>query len=134
MVEKDGDEDCKYLIATSEQPLACYHFNEGIHKERFPLRSRPPRRLAVTSPPPVHGGMGAWGHRCGPRLTAHAALREDDSAILTSLEKHLVATLVKILKQGDVADKMVLYATLCMQHVGSLHEGKESGYTRTHFA
>lgn len=53
-------------------------------------------------------------------------LREDDSAIQVGLEKHLVATLVKLLKQGDVADELVRFATLCLQHVASVHEGKES--------
>jgi len=53
-------------------------------------------------------------------------LREDDAAIVVGLEKQLVSTLVKLLKQGDVADELVRYATLCLQHVASLREGKES--------
>ena len=52
-------------------------------------------------------------------------LREDDSAIKTALDKSVVATLLKLLKQGDVADKLVHYATLCLQHLGNIHEGKE---------
>lgn len=40
VVEKDGDEDSvKYLIATSEQPLACFHANEAIERSKFPMRS-----------------------------------------------------------------------------------------------
>eukprot|EP00658_Telonema_sp_P-2_P082650 TRINITY_DN8779_c0_g1_i6.p1 TRINITY_DN8779_c0_g1~~TRINITY_DN8779_c0_g1_i6.p1 ORF type:complete len:382 (+),score=129.59 TRINITY_DN8779_c0_g1_i6:253-1398(+) len=39
VVEKDGDEESiKYLIATSEQPLACYHANESINEAKFPMR------------------------------------------------------------------------------------------------
>merc|ERR1711977_238705 len=52
-------------------------------------------------------------------------LREDDSACQVALEKNLVSTLVKILKQGDLADELVRYATLCFQHVSNLHEGKQ---------
>merc|ERR1712166_1503035 len=52
-------------------------------------------------------------------------LREDDSAIKTALDQSVVATLLKLLKQGDVADKLVHYATLCLQHLGNIHEGKE---------
>jgi len=52
-------------------------------------------------------------------------LREDDSATTVSLEKGLVSTLIKLLKQGDVADQLVWFATLCLQHVGNVREGKE---------
>jgi len=52
-------------------------------------------------------------------------LREDDSAIKSALDKSTVATLLKLLKQGDVADQLVLYAVLCLQHLGNSHEGKE---------
>jgi|ERR1711935_20008 len=39
VVEKEGDEDSvKYLIATSEQPLACFHANESIPEKDFPMR------------------------------------------------------------------------------------------------
>jgi seryl-tRNA synthetase len=39
VVEKDGEEDSvKYLIATSEQPLACFHANEAIATDKFPMR------------------------------------------------------------------------------------------------
>ena len=39
VVEKEGDEDSvKYLIATSEQPLACYHANESIATAQFPMK------------------------------------------------------------------------------------------------
>merc|ERR1711865_881010 len=37
VVEKEGDEDSvKYLIATSEQPLACFHAHESIDTKKFP--------------------------------------------------------------------------------------------------
>eukprot|EP00658_Telonema_sp_P-2_P074629 TRINITY_DN638_c0_g1_i8.p1 TRINITY_DN638_c0_g1~~TRINITY_DN638_c0_g1_i8.p1 ORF type:complete len:367 (-),score=92.63 TRINITY_DN638_c0_g1_i8:255-1355(-) len=52
-------------------------------------------------------------------------LREEDSATEVALGKSLVSTLLKILKQGDLADDLVLYTTLCLQHVGNLREGKE---------
>merc|ERR1711988_67869 len=57
--------------------------------------------------------------------TLSSVLREDDSAIQTALQNEMVATLVKILKQGELADELVLYATLCLQHIANLHEGKE---------
>jgi hypothetical protein len=57
--------------------------------------------------------------------TLSNVLREDDSAITQALSNEMVATLVKILKKGDVADELVLYATLCLQHMANLHEGKE---------
>jgi len=57
--------------------------------------------------------------------TLSNVLREDDSAVLTVLQHEMVATMVKVLKQGDLADELVLFASLCMQHVASLHEGKK---------
>jgi seryl-tRNA synthetase len=39
VVEKEGDEDSvKYLIATSEQPLACFHANESIDTKKYPMK------------------------------------------------------------------------------------------------
>lgn len=52
-------------------------------------------------------------------------LREDDNAIVQALENEMVTTVVKMLKSGDVADQLVLFATLCMQHMANLHAGKE---------
>merc|ERR1711939_939594 len=57
--------------------------------------------------------------------TLSNVLREDDTAIQQALQNEMVATLVKILKQGEVADELVLYATLCLQHIANLAEGKE---------
>lgn len=51
-------------------------------------------------------------------------LREDDAAIEQALQNEMVATLVRILKQGEVADELVLFATLCLQHIANLHAGK----------
>lgn len=35
----NGDnENDKYLIATSEQPISCYHYNEWLEKDQFPIR------------------------------------------------------------------------------------------------
>merc|ERR1711988_898833 len=60
--------------------------------------------------------------------TLSNVLREDDSAVLTVLQHEMVATMVKVLKQGDLADELVLFASLCMQHVASLHEGKKTAH------
>merc|ERR1711988_1004852 len=57
--------------------------------------------------------------------TLSNVLREDDTAVKTALQNEMVATLVKLLKQGEVADTLVLFATLCLQHIANLHEGKE---------
>jgi len=57
--------------------------------------------------------------------TLSNVMREDDNAIVQALENEMVATLVKILKSGDVADQLVLFAGLCMQHMANLHAGKE---------
>merc|ERR1712100_653861 len=57
--------------------------------------------------------------------TLSNVLREDDAAIETALKNEMVATLVKLLKQGAVADELVLYATLCLQHIANLHDGKK---------
>lgn len=58
--------------------------------------------------------------------TLSNVLREDDAAIQQALGNEIVATLVKILKsQGPLADELVYYATLCLQHIANLHEGKE---------
>jgi len=57
--------------------------------------------------------------------TLSNVLREDDQAIQTAIQNQMVATLVKLLKQGEVADELVLYATLCLQHIANLAEGKE---------
>jgi len=57
--------------------------------------------------------------------TLSNVLREDDSATEQALANQMVATVVKILKQGDLADELVLFATLCLQHIANLHEGKE---------
>jgi seryl-tRNA synthetase len=37
-VEGDSSTKKKYLIATSEQPISCYHEGEWINKKRLPLR------------------------------------------------------------------------------------------------
>jgi len=34
----EGADDLKYLIATSEQPIACYHSGEKINKANFPVK------------------------------------------------------------------------------------------------
>jgi len=57
--------------------------------------------------------------------TLSNVLREDDAAVNTALQNEMVATLVKLLKQGAVADELVLYATLCLQHIANLHDGKK---------
>merc|ERR1711988_1738726 len=46
--------------------------------------------------------------------TLSNVLREDDTAVQQALQNEMVATVVKILKQGEVADELVLYATLCL--------------------
>jgi len=33
-----AEEDLKYLIATSEQPIACYHSNEKLDKKEMPIK------------------------------------------------------------------------------------------------
>ena len=57
--------------------------------------------------------------------TLSNVLREDDTAIEQALTNGVVPTLVKILKQGELADELVLYATLCLQHMANIHEGKQ---------
>merc|ERR1711988_148873 len=56
--------------------------------------------------------------------TLSNVLREDDTSIELALQNQMVGTLVKILKGGEVADELVLYATLCLQHTANLHEGR----------
>ena len=36
--DDEKDEDLKYLIATSEQPIACYHSGEKLDKKQFPMK------------------------------------------------------------------------------------------------